>query len=435
MGFFQRLTGLCLVLGLQAGAGARAARALESRSDARVDLMGLVELLAGGRPGNRELRLSGLAVSALERFDSLRGHAAVRRMASLRGGGFAGNIPAQYGLYLSQPPELREVLPAPEHFALKAGGREALAALREDLGSFARESGFLEWRLSQSSAVAAMEELWRRSLAQRDLEGPLLRYLGLKPWKSWTVVPSPFFPDGGSSAWIMDEAEDLPEVYVVVGPRPLRPEKPLAGGSLIAAAVWPEAVFVMAYIIYEACRPRVRPSPRACSGTHGLGDPESCIKAVWVRGVIAELLGRAFGPADEKLYRRYQPLSPFDQEVRSALLAYSADRERYPDLALMSSRLMAPFQADRKPPECRLVDPARFPEASYSRYLGYYLNARIERGPEAEMLAARADLGLSRGRREGALRDLQEALELAPLDWPRRRELEERLAHLRRALP
>ena len=83
--------------------------------------------------------------AAAARFAKWKGHPAVTGLAALRAKGFAWDAPAQYAVYLSSPPDLAEVHPAPDFFAALAGGKAELAAWRAAASDFARVSGFLDW--------------------------------------------------------------------------------------------------------------------------------------------------------------------------------------------------------------------------------------------------------------------------------------------------
>ncbi len=389
MGALRRLGAVLLL----AAAPARAAQP-RIAADARLDLVGLVERLSGDPVAPR----NPAADAAAARFARFKDLPAVRALARMRATGFSGNAPAQYAVYLSSPPDLREAYPPPDFFATLAGGKAALEAWRADLSDFARASGFMAWEAARAPEREAELAAARASLGGRDLAAPLVRLLGVQPWSSWTALVSPFFPQGGNASWVLEEKSGRPEVLVVYGPRwsrggwLRRPRPAPEPAARFAAAVWPEAAFAMAYAVYEACRPVLKATAAACAGLPGLSNAEDCVQQVWVRAIVARLLGAEFGPAAEADYRAHWPGAAYGARVSAALSAYEADRARYPDLMAAGGLLAAPFQPDGRAPSCRAVDPGRFDEAVYARRLSYYLDARLRARPDPALARVRAEL-------------------------------------------
>lgn len=365
-------------------------------ADPRVDLVGLLQRLSGDprAPSNP------VTDEAARRFKPWREHPAVKRLAKMRETGFAWDAPAQYAVYLSTPPELRELYPPPDFFATLAGGKDRLDAWRGELADFVRVSGFLDWEKKREPRREAELAAVRASAGTRDLEAPLVRYLGAEPWASWTVIVSPFYPNGGGASWIIEEKPGAPDVVVVYG---LYWQKGFWGRKMTggppdkyASGVWPEAVFAMTYALYETCRPALKVSKAACDGLTGLANPEDCVQQIWVRGITARLLDAEYGAKAGRSFRGQWTPSPAQAKVDAALAAYEGDRARYPDLMSADAELSAPFAADGRAPACRLVDKTRFPETVYSRRLAYYLDARLRARPDAELEKVRSELAAYR---------------------------------------
>lgn len=366
----------------------------EIAADPRIDLMGLLQRLADDPVAARNPDSD----AAARRFASWAGHPAVALLREMRATGFAGGAPAQYAVYLSSPPGLRETRPAPQFFAGLAGGAPRLAAWRAAAADFARVSGFLDWWRGRSARRAEELAAARAALGGRDLAAPLARYLGVRTWSSWTVVVSPFFPSGGGASWVLEERPGRPEVVVVFGPYWKKSgfwgRLTMSGGAPeeFAAGAWPEAVFSATYALFEACRPVFKPAAGACAGMPGLSNDEDCAQQTWVRGIVARLVESEFGAGAARAYREHWPPTPFQAKVDAALRSYEADRTAKADLLDAAGSLIAPFQADGAAPACRIVDRARWPEAVYARRLAYYLEARLEARPDAGLEKLRADL-------------------------------------------
>jgi len=368
----------------------------EISSDVRIDLVGLLERLSGD-PGAARNPVSDAAV---EHFAPWAAHPAIVHLAGMRRGGFSGAVPAQYALYLTTSPVLREALPVPSFFVERAGGRAVLDAWLAELSDFVRASGFLEWE--RARAAAREEELAsvRAASGGEDLGAPLTRLLGARPWSSWNAVVSPFFPPGGSAAWIVEETSGRPAVFTVYGPtwRSRGPGQPphLAADEPVrfAECVLPEAAFVMAYAVYEVCRPVLRAAPNVCDVASS-GSSEDCVHRHWVRSIVHRLLKDRWGRRAAKEHRKRWPGGSRQAQADAALDSYASDRVRYPDLMDARGILSAPF-LEGHAPECRLVDRSRWQEQLYSRRLASYLDARLELRPDEELEAARRELAAAR---------------------------------------
>jgi hypothetical protein len=373
----MRMRRAAVVLLLLAAPAAAAEPAIVA--DARLDLIGLVERLSGDprSPHNPE------SDAAAKAFAPWKRHPAVARLARMRAKGFSWDAPAQYAVYLSTPPEIREAVPAPNFFATLAGGREQLDAWRGELSDFVRVSGFQDWEARREPRRRAELAAVRASAGTHDLETPLVRFLGAKPWGSWTVIVSPFFPNGAGASWVLEEKAGAPDVVVVYG---LYWQgflgKTMSGGTpeKYAQGVWPEAVFSMTYALYEVCRPGLKIAKSACAGMPGLVNVEDCVQQTWVRGIVARLMKGEYGAGAERAYLAQWPAAPLQPRVDAALDAYQADRARARDLMDAAGALTAPFQPDGRAPACRVADPSRGAEVVYSRRVKYYLDARRAAG-------------------------------------------------------
>jgi hypothetical protein len=368
--------------------------ALAVRSDPRLDLVALVQLLSGD---SHNMEGSPELAQARAAFKKLRRHDAVKRLEALRKRGFAWNVPLQWAVYLSTPPELAPVYPVPGFFAQMAGGPEELEGFRVALSSFARESRFMDWEERQEPLRAKLAAMVEKARGGADIERPLEDYLGGRFWRGWRLAPGVFFPWGGSSSWIIEETGGLPEVEVAVGPRWEKGEPRLGDAVDLARAAWPEPIFAATYFMFEACKPRFKPKADLCASTPGFTEPENCVQRIWVDAITARLLLNTYGPAARERFLKSVP-GQRTAEAEKALEAYEAGREIYADLPSYAPRLLAPFQADGKAPYCKLVDPSRYGEDVYPRRLLYWLDARLAKGPDPVLEKAREELLAQRAR-------------------------------------
>lgn len=365
-------------------AGVSRAGALEIRSDIRVDLMGLLQQLSGDDPVERSEYLDG----ALKRFAPFKSHAAVRRLAKMSRKGFKGNVPGNYAVYLSTPPALREAFPPPEFFTERAGGRAQLDAFLVELNGFVQDAGFMEWHGSQGEEAARLESVLRETLAGTDLEGPLVRYLGLRSWDRWVLVPSAFFRRDASSAWVLEEKPGLPDIYVVDGPAWEKGRPSFGPPARIAHGVWAEPIYSTLYMMVEFCRPEIRPVEGLCETAWRSTDREYCLEKRWVDAIRLRLHEQVFAGGRPSAPSR----SRIDRAVYSALTGFEGRREKCPDMIACAGDLLAPLQSDGLPVECRLVDESRFQEDLYARRLGWYLDMRLALGQDPALVGVRERL-------------------------------------------
>jgi hypothetical protein len=368
-----RAAAVLLLLAAPARAGAP-----RFATDPRVDLMGLVQRLSGDqRFGVLFGRAGGYGKEGLEDFARFRHHAAVERLRRMKKAGFSGNIPAQLSLYLSPPPALEEAAPIPDFFAQAAGGRAQLDAFLSDLRAFARETGFAGWLAARQEQRDALAAAARDAAGPEDLEALLAGYLGVRTWKSLTVAPSPFFPPGKGSYWVVETDEGLPEVHAIIGPQWRRGRPAFAPRAELASAIWREAAFSTAYLMYSLCRPGPELARDVCWGTRR-DDPEDCVEQVWVEAVTARLRQRAFGArADDRRYWRTR--SQYMPAELRVLEAYERGCAEPRDIVALTPRLLAPLQGGAEPAGCPRLDLGPAEGALYRRRLGWYRQALLER--------------------------------------------------------
>src|SRR6185295_12906810 len=133
----------------------------------------------------------GYAELAMKKFEKFRSHAAVQRLSAMPN--FTGNLPSQYAVYLSPPPALEELYPAPPIFVQAAGGRKALKEYRDGLRAFYNETEFTVWLTSATKDFEKMEKSFSDTLGKRDIETPLEDYAGVRTWDKVTVYLSGFY--------------------------------------------------------------------------------------------------------------------------------------------------------------------------------------------------------------------------------------------------
>ncbi len=169
---------LAVLLAAALAAPSSAAR-LEVRCDARVDVLGVVQALAGRRKASPPLPPSMRDLE--ERFAAWKDHPAVaayaRTAARLDGS-------EAYVLILSaltDPPALAWARPRSDlsgDFIARSGGPAELEAFLRDLRDFSRRSGVLDWLKARSGECRVAEHAARAESGGRDPVAALEAYLG-----------------------------------------------------------------------------------------------------------------------------------------------------------------------------------------------------------------------------------------------------------------
>lgn len=363
--------------------------------DARLDLAGAAFRLAGDAEAPRNPFSDAMART----LAPLAASDAARLAGELRKTGFGLHAAAQYAAYLSTGPDFTERFPAPEFFATLAGGKERLGAWRAALSALAREPAYRAWEKDTAAERERFVSLVAKAQDGKDLGKPLAALLGGRSWEGWTVAVSGLYPNGGGASWVLEEKPGRPDVFVAYGPY-WDKKKGAWGGTpaLFAIGAAPEAAFTMAYAAYELCRPALAADAPPCAGFAGIDSGEDCYERHWVQAVVARLLKDGYGAAAEREYRSQRPPTKADAAVAAAFAASLKDRARRPDLVSATAELAAPLRGGAAP-ACRLVDRSRFAETVYARRLRYYLEARLEARPDAELGAVLEQLRYLEARR------------------------------------
>jgi hypothetical protein len=340
---------------------------IEVRVDPRVELLAVVQLLAGYESTGLITRQAvAYKAAAREWFGPLAGHAAPRLFAEMWPEGFTFDAPVAAVLHCSPPPELRlEVEPPPELVA-RAGGRPRFDSFLASLRAFAAESDL-------GVFLAELEPTFSRCVAaaRADLRGVeielLERYFG-ETRAAYRIVLAPLLLPGGFGPRIARPGGRI-EIYSVVGPESARDGLPDFGSApTFRYLVWHE-------FSHSFVNPLLEAQPELVSATEPLFVPlagvmrqqgygtwlnvlqEHVVRAATVRFatlVQGEEAGRA--ALEEELGRSFEHV----ETLAGRLEDYEHARERHPALASFVPELLAPLVDEAKK---RAADPAYSPPA------------------------------------------------------------------------
>lgn len=191
----------------------------DARSDARVELLGALRLLARDERGAAGFykRDRPYERALEERLAPLAGHPAVARWRELERAGL-GYVPAyQWVLALGAPPALEAGAPPPGDVARAAGGAEGAEEFRLLLADFARAADFPRLYAETAPLREPLVEDVRAQAAKEDLRGALERYWGGPVAVRYTLVVSAFVEPAVAVTALTRDADGTPRLTSLTG--------------------------------------------------------------------------------------------------------------------------------------------------------------------------------------------------------------------------
>lgn len=302
--------------------------------DPRVELLGVVQVLAGRRssaPFDRDYRR---AIEA--RFGAYRAHPAValyRKWAAAH---------EEFGidvLFYSPPPalELDERRQPPPY-----GDPQELARFIAALRDFSRDSGFLQFYNSQRPFYERLESAARAQWAERDAVAEISRYVGAPlDARSHYVLSEAYAPSGGKSFIV--PYPDPPagrglsgpyDVYSILTPERLSPGREyfdaargVSRGSALDELVWTYLELTLGPALERAGYGTARPWPRPLAGCSAA----ECVKGLVAKAIDVRLMSQDC-PEGRRCADSWRPPRGL-REVERALQRYERERSAYPTLA------------------------------------------------------------------------------------------------------
>ena len=338
--------------------------------DARIELLGVLQLLAGRRP---DLPADAAYLKAVERsFSAAKDDPAValyRELSDAPGGEGLGVAL----LYFTEPPELapRALSAAPPYFGDDPRRLEtALAALR----AFAKKRRFAAFYRAHASDYARASAAARAALGVEDPQAALEAYLGLSldATSRWIVSPLYVPPMRGSfiipypdPAFLHDPGAAPFEVYTMVAYAPGATVMGPRVTQLHRSALWQEPLFVFvdpALAAFDAglgvsAEKFYGPEIAACRR-----QAADCVKS-WLIGALARRLDAvAFGAPSTGFDGSDPARERWTLKLAQRLEEYESDRKRWPTLWDFLPRLLAVFPEDaglKAPPAAARAPVAR----------------------------------------------------------------------------
>lgn len=207
---FRRLRVLVLVLLLlPVAAVAQVVSSSASPSvavDPRIELLGTVFELAGGKPGWTPVAETDYHRQRRAQFARYRHLDAVRMSRDMPG--LAWSTPAQAIVHFGPPPGLMPIASVPEDVVQAMGGRERFMDWMNALRSFAHRTRYMEFFAAQQPAFERMAVRTRTALDGIDLVAPFERWYGLHGQR-YSVIVSPSLLPGAFGPSVRDDDDRL----------------------------------------------------------------------------------------------------------------------------------------------------------------------------------------------------------------------------------
>lgn len=241
-----------------------------ARSDARVELLGMVRLLARDevgsagfyrrdRPYERELE---------RRLAPLAAHPVVARWLELERAGLGYVAAYQWVLTLGEPPGLAAGRGAPGDAERAAGGAEGLEEFRLMLADFARAAGFARLYAETAPLREPMVEDVRAQARALDLRRPLERYWGGPVAVRYALIVSEFVEPAIAVTAASRDEDGTPRLTSLTGAEEfegrVRPRLAARRGTL-----WAEALNEALKPAFAALEGRLRSSASLLGETSG----------------------------------------------------------------------------------------------------------------------------------------------------------------------
>lgn len=184
--------------------------------DPRIELLSVIQLLSDYPLLTRSNFQYKREV--LNYFSPYKSLAAVQKYKEMYEKGFSTDAPPAAMLYLSDPPELKNVLPFTNFndIVSRAGGEENLKAFIEDLRDFVVKSDFMDFFNAHKDYYSTLIKGTEANLGDCKDVSMLEDFYGTSK-NNYNIIIVPLYPNGGYGAQIESEPSKY-DLYCIIGP-------------------------------------------------------------------------------------------------------------------------------------------------------------------------------------------------------------------------
>jgi hypothetical protein len=330
---------------------------LNIASDPRVELVTIVQMLAGYRDPPVSALDTAYKRAAAEWFAPYAGHPVVELCRKRARSGFRYDTVASVTMATTPPPEIRLERDPPSGVIRRAGGRrgidEWLAALRD----FSQKSRFPEFFEKHESTYARVTQNFRSQIEGVDYVKLLEDYFG-SAQGSYNVVLGMLIHPGGFGPRY-PRANGTFDIVAVLGPVRLDGDVPSFGTrASIEYLVWHEFGHSFVNPLVDKYWGRIRKTSklyepiRDAMQRQAYGNWQSSVHEHIVRAVTIRLTARERAADAQNLLNRERDTNNFRyvEPLVERLKEYETSRDRYPTFDSFMPRLIDVFAAIKYTP-------------------------------------------------------------------------------------
>ncbi len=317
--------------------------------DPRMELLSIVQFLSD-YPILTRLNFS-YKQEIMDNFSSLKYHNAVSLFKEMARTGFNFDAPPTAMLFLSDPPELKNVIPFTNYIIMRAGGKEKLNTFIESLRDFATKSDFMKFYSSHKDLYSKIVNNVKSKMNAQEYIELLESYYGISQ-SSYNIVTTPLFHCGGYGPNIERE-NGLLDIYSIIGPCDVKNSIPIFGSEEdFKYITWHEFSHSFVNPVTEKYKTELNkysklfsPVSEAMSNM-AYGDWIICVNEHLVRAIVARFneLKVSTEEANSILRAEINLGFVYIEHIYNLLKLYESNRNKYPTFADFYPEIVSLFK-------------------------------------------------------------------------------------------
>ena len=306
--------------------------------DPRMELLSIVQLLSD-YPILTRLNFS-YKQEIMDNFSSLKYHNAVSLFKEMARIGFSFDAPPTAMLFLSDPPELKNVIPFTDYILMRAGGKEKLDTFIESLRDFATKSDFMKFYSSHNDLYSKIINDVKSKMNAEEYIELLESYYGVTQ-NSYNIIATPLFHCGGYGPNIECE-NGLLDIYSIIGPCDVKNSIPIFGSEEdFKYITWHEFSHSFVNPVTNKYKTELNKYSKLFSpisekmSNMAYGDWIICVNEHLVRAIVARFneLKVSTEEANSILREEINLGFVYIEHIYNLLKSYESNRNKYPTFA------------------------------------------------------------------------------------------------------
>jgi len=305
--------------------------------DPRIELLYAVELLSNYPLLNHfDLQYKK---EMLEHFSPFKSHPAVQKFKEMSDTDFSYDAPPTAMLYLSNPPELNNMIPFENNYNQlieRAGGKENLEAFVDALRDFAVKTNFIDFFNAHKEFYAKIVGEVETELGNYKDATILENFYGISQ-NSYNIILTPLSGDNGYGPRIEIEPSKF-DIYVIIECGDIRNNISPSLSGLLKHVVWHEFSHSFVNPITEKFIDEVNKYSKLfvpiskVMRKQAYGEWEICVNEHIVRAVVAKLTEKFVSKeaAEEILSKEVRSGFVYIRGIYDIIGKYDKNRDKYP---------------------------------------------------------------------------------------------------------